>query len=87
MLCLFADVNASVKCPSARLQIVIVCPLFLEKIHIAALQDNCFSKSLHPDKVLAMMLGVQDDTDNNHMKTGNSFFHLILTLDKIFFFN
>lgn len=71
MLCLLADVNASVKCPTARLQIVIVCPLFLEKIHIAALQEQCFSKILHPDKVLAMMLGVQDDNDNNHMKTGH----------------
>lgn len=73
---LLAGVNTSIKRPTARLQIVIICPLFVEKIRIAALQDYCFSKILHPDKVLAMMLGVQDDDDNNHMKTGRLFFSI-----------
>ncbi|XP_015590355.1 uncharacterized protein LOC107265423 isoform X2 [Cephus cinctus] len=48
------------KIGSARLQIVIVCPVFLERILARSGQAAILSRQFTPDKVLAMMLGVHD---------------------------
>nr|XP_012151400.1 PREDICTED: phosphoinositide 3-kinase adapter protein 1 isoform X2 [Megachile rotundata] len=45
---------------SARLQIVVVCPVLLERIQSRPEQATNLSRQLIADKVLAMMLGVHD---------------------------
>lgn len=77
--------NAFVKYPSARLQIIIVCPVFLEKIRISPIQqDNPLSKILHLDKVLAMMLGITEDGDDNRMKTSKYSYQSSVVVDQIY---
>lgn len=53
------------KIRSSRLQIVIVCPILLERIRISP--ENAFHLTSHlvAEKVLAMMLGVQDNHIND----------------------
>lgn len=45
---------------SARLQIVVVCPILLERVQSRPEHASSLSKHLITDKVLAMMLGVHD---------------------------
>lgn len=46
---------------SSRLQIVVICPFLLKRILTRPEQAMNLSRHLVPDKVLAMMLGVQED--------------------------
>lgn len=46
---------------SARLQIVVVCPILLERIQNRSEHATNLSRQLITDKVLAMMLGVHDN--------------------------
>ena len=52
---------------SSRLQIVVICPFFLKRVLTRPEQAINLSRHLVPDKVLAMMLGVQED----HLTTGH----------------
>ncbi|XP_034191288.2 DBB domain-containing protein stumps [Osmia lignaria lignaria] len=54
---------------SARLQIVVVCPVLLERIQSRPEQATNLSRLLLPDKVLAMMLGVHDSHINDSHKS------------------
>lgn len=45
---------------SSRLQIVVVCPVLLDRVAERPEQTSCISRQLSPERVLAMMLGVQD---------------------------
>lgn len=45
---------------SARLQIVVVCPILLERVQTRPEHATNLSRQLIADKVLAMMLGVHD---------------------------
>lgn len=54
---------------SARLQIVVVCPVLLERIQNRPEQATNLSRLLLPDKVLAMMLGVHDSHINDSHKS------------------
>lgn len=45
---------------SARLQIVVVCPILLERVQTRPEHATNLSRQLITDKVLAMMLGVHD---------------------------
>lgn len=62
--------NGYDKCPEARLQIVIVCPLFLQKIQTIPEDEKTLGKVFHADKLVAMMLGVQQHLENERVKTG-----------------
>ncbi|XP_033231155.1 phosphoinositide 3-kinase adapter protein 1 isoform X2 [Belonocnema kinseyi] len=52
---------------SSRLQIVVLCPYLLKRVLVRPEQAMNLSRHLVPDKVLAMMLGVQEDhLTSNH---------------------
>ncbi|XP_044594902.1 phosphoinositide 3-kinase adapter protein 1 isoform X1 [Cotesia glomerata] len=48
------------KISKARLQIIVVCPILLEKASNKPEQASALAKQLAPERVLAMMLGVHD---------------------------
>lgn len=52
---------------SSRLQIVVLCPYLLKRVLVRPEQAMNLSRHLVPEKVLAMMLGVQEDhLTSNH---------------------
>ncbi|XP_065201891.1 phosphoinositide 3-kinase adapter protein 1-like isoform X2 [Planococcus citri] len=59
------------KYPEARVQIVVVCPKFMEKIQSIPEAETSLGKLFRPEKVVALMLGlgVQEQWDNNHIRT------------------
>ncbi|XP_034938407.1 phosphoinositide 3-kinase adapter protein 1 isoform X2 [Chelonus insularis] len=57
------------KISKARLQIIIVCPILLEKASSKPEQASTLAKQLTPDRVLAMMLGVHDGHLTESQKT------------------
>ncbi|XP_051156059.1 phosphoinositide 3-kinase adapter protein 1 isoform X3 [Leptopilina boulardi] len=59
--------NTEDKLKSSRLQIVVICPFLLKRILTRPEQAMNLSRHLVPDKVLAMMLGVQED----HLTSGH----------------
>lgn len=52
--------NIELKIRTARLQIIVVCPMFLERVSERPEQATALSRQLCGERVLAMMLGVQD---------------------------
>ncbi|XP_018337278.1 PREDICTED: phosphoinositide 3-kinase adapter protein 1 isoform X1 [Trachymyrmex septentrionalis] len=57
------------KIRSSRLQIVIVCPVLLERVRTNPEHSVHLTNHLVPEKVLAMMLGVHDSHINNTYKS------------------
>lgn len=57
------------KISKARLQIIVVCPILLEKASNKPEQASALAKQLAPERVLAMMLGVHDGHLTESQKT------------------
>ncbi|XP_065212818.1 uncharacterized protein LOC135840298 isoform X2 [Planococcus citri] len=59
------------KYPEARVQIVVVCPMFVEKIQSIPETETSLGKLFQQEKVVALMLGldVQQQWDSNHIRT------------------
>lgn len=72
------------KYPEARVQIVVICPIFLQKIQSIAETETSLGKLFQPEKVVALMLGVLEQLDNDRIRTGNhihdAYLHTICTL-------
>lgn len=62
------------KIRSSRLQIIIVCPILLERIQINSENAVHLTSHLVTEKVLAMMLGVQDDHINDTHRSSLIYF-------------
>ena len=71
MLISLKENGAIEKYPEARVQAVIICPIFLQKVQLIAENDTSFGKLFRPEKVVALMLGCQDLlVDNNRIRAG-----------------
>lgn len=53
-----------------KLQLVIICPNFLEQISLHPEQVNALGKLLIPDRTLALLLGVTEDDVKDEHKNG-----------------
>lgn len=59
-----------------KLQLVIICPNFLEQVSLNSEPANALGKLLMPDRTLALLLGVTEDDVKDEHKNGTSLFHL-----------
>ena len=65
-----ASKNLIERLPDSKLQIVVICPYFLQKVQATPASENMLFKIIHPDEILAMLLGVQDHIENDRLSSG-----------------
>lgn len=58
------------RCSQARLQIVLICPIFLERVLAHSGRSDCLSALLQPNRMLTLLIGVTDADVTDQHKTG-----------------
>lgn len=58
------------RCSQARLQIVLVCPMFLDRALAHHGRSDSLGALLQPNRMLALLVGVTDSDITNQHKTG-----------------
>lgn len=58
------------RCSQARLQIVLVCPMFLERVLAHSGRSDSLSSLLQTNRMLALLVGVTENDITDQHKTG-----------------
>jgi len=58
------------RCSQARLQIVLVCPIFLDRVLVHSGRSDCLSALLQTNRMLALLVGVAESDVTDPHKTG-----------------
>jgi len=66
------------RCSQARLQIVLVCPIFLERVLAHSGRSDCLSALLQTNRMLALLVGVAESDVTDQHKTGECSFSYFL---------
>lgn len=61
------------RCSQARLQIVLVCPIFLERVLAHCGRSDSLSALLQTNRMLALLVGVTEADITDQHKTGDFF--------------